>query len=96
MEIYSRQTDPTPVVCERCGWKGQQKDAIHTYQDDGTGEDVEPCDECPECGATDNFIEAALITPNHTCNQCQATQWFPSEYEGDKKCGCGGTFIVRK
>jgi len=58
-EIHGRHEDPTPIKCEECGWEGQAKDAIHTYT--GTGvyitdsgqpdEDVEPVDECPECGS---------------------------------------------
>ena len=56
-KIYSRNDDTTPVICNRCGWKGQIKDMVHTYQDDGTGEDVEAVDECPTCG-TDDVVEA--------------------------------------
>jgi len=52
-QSYSRRDDPTPVKCNRCGWTGMIKDMAHTYRDDGSGEDVEPVDECPECGTDD-------------------------------------------
>jgi len=100
MEIgKGRREDTTPVVCERCGWKGTVKDSVHTYHDDGTGEDVEPTDECPNCGS-DNLTETELVTTgqlwNHRCNQCDGIQWFPDEYKGEKKCDCSGTYIPIK
>jgi len=39
------------IKCEDCGWQGETREAVHTYHDDGTGEDVEPVDECPVCGS---------------------------------------------
>lgn len=45
-----RHVDSNPVICERCLWAGMVRWTYHTYQDDGTGEDVEPVDECPRCG----------------------------------------------
>ena len=58
MEFFSRNEDPAWVECEDCHWIGQVKDCVHTYREDGTtmpdgsptGE-VEPVDECPECGS---------------------------------------------
>lgn len=46
---WGRRDSPEPVRCE-CGWAGMRRWTIHTYQDDGSGEDVEPSDECPRCG----------------------------------------------
>lgn len=57
-ERLSRQSDPTPVKCDSCGWKGKVQDCLHSYQGDGTttskGEptgEVEPVDFCPKCGS---------------------------------------------
>lgn len=44
-----RHSDPDAIRCE-FGWGGMRRWAVHTYGDDGTGEDVEPVDECPDCG----------------------------------------------
>ena len=70
-EFYSRHDDPTPIKCEDCGWQGLAKDAVHTYR--GTGvqitmngqydEDVEPVDECPECG-NENLIPIEMEPAN--------------------------------
>lgn len=46
-----RHVDPDPIWCRRCLWAGPRRWAFHTYQDDGSGEDVEPVDLCPRCGA---------------------------------------------
>ncbi len=35
--------------CLDCGWEGLGKDCNHDYQDDGTGEDVEPVELCLAC-----------------------------------------------
>jgi len=59
-EPFGRHDDPTPVKCNRCGWHGQIKDMIHDYRDDGSGEDVEAVDECPECG-TDDVEEFRIV-----------------------------------
>jgi hypothetical protein len=48
--MWGRHNSPEPIRCDRCGWAGMVRWLIHTYQDDGTGEDVEPVDECPKCG----------------------------------------------
>lgn len=48
--LAGRRGDMTIVACERCGWSGMVKETVHGYGDDGTGEDVVPVDECPECG----------------------------------------------
>jgi hypothetical protein len=45
-----RHVDWTPAECLECGWRGPVRWLRHDYQDDGTGEDVEPVDECPKCG----------------------------------------------
>ena len=45
-----RHEDWSPVLCDECGWRGPRRWAVHTYGDDGSGEDVEPVDECPGCG----------------------------------------------
>lgn len=46
-----RGIDWMPVRCEDCGWAGPLRWACHTYRggfyDD---DDVEPSDECPQCG----------------------------------------------
>lgn len=44
----SRYTDPTSVLCGRCGWTGLVKDCIHTHRGYfiGVG-DVVPVDLCP-------------------------------------------------
>jgi hypothetical protein len=48
--LVGRHQDPTPVTCIRCGWKGRQMDAIHTYKPVICDpEDVEPVDLCPIC-----------------------------------------------
>lgn len=48
--LAGRREDPTPVKCSRCGWKGRQMDAIHTYRSVICDpEDVEPIDKCPVC-----------------------------------------------
>jgi hypothetical protein len=39
-----------PICCPRCLWSGPYRWLCHRYQDDGSGEDVEPSDECPRCG----------------------------------------------
>ena len=69
-EFYDRRTDPTPVKCEDCGWQGLAKDAVHTYRGigifftpDGYDEDVEPVDECPECGS-ENLIPIEMEPAN--------------------------------
>lgn len=46
---WGRRECPEPVVCSRCGWAGPRRWAIHAYRDDGTGEDVDPVDQCPRC-----------------------------------------------
>ena len=48
--VWGRRESPEPVRCEMCGWAGMRRWAIHGYQDDGSGQDVEPVDECPRCG----------------------------------------------
>jgi hypothetical protein len=48
-----RHVDWTPAECLACGWRGSVRWLWHGYQDDGTGEDVEPVDECPKCGSDD-------------------------------------------
>lgn len=48
--FWSRDTAWDLVVCDECGWRGPLRWATHGYRDDGTGEDVEPFDECPRCG----------------------------------------------
>lgn len=56
--MESRHTDLSPVRCLDCGWEGKAYECVHTYRSDGssnpdgspTGE-VEPVDECPECGS---------------------------------------------
>lgn len=45
-----RQDSPMPFMCPRCLWAGPVRWMVHTYCDDGSGEDVEPIDECPRCG----------------------------------------------
>jgi len=63
MGFCSRHCCRLVIKCEECGWQGKIKEAIHTYC--GTGayvtpdgnydEDIEPVDECPECGS-ENLI----------------------------------------
>ncbi len=48
--LWSRRDSPEPVRCDDCGWAGMRRWAIHGYTDDGSGQDVEPTDECPRCG----------------------------------------------
>ena len=50
---WGRRDSPKPVICV-CGWVGPMRWLIHTYADDGCG-DVEPVDECPRCGRTDQY-----------------------------------------
>lgn len=45
-----RDVDPDPIWCDRCGWAGMRRWAIHAYAAVGD-DDVEPCDECPRCAA---------------------------------------------
>ena len=45
-----RHTDLDPLACT-CGWVGSIKSLCHGYEDDGTGEDVTPVDNCPQCYA---------------------------------------------
>lgn len=47
---WGRRESPEPTRCEMCGWAGMRRWTIHGYQDDGSGQDVEPADECPRCG----------------------------------------------
>lgn len=55
-EFHSRYDDPTPIQCEDCGWRGKVMDCIHTYYEiPGTEGDVEPADECPDCGSDNLF-----------------------------------------
>ena len=49
--MESRYTDLTLVECENCGWIGQVKDTIHTYEIVSPGQEVAPVDECPKCGS---------------------------------------------
>lgn len=50
LPVWGRDDSPEPLLCA-CGWGGMRRQVIHTYQDDGTGQDeVEPVDECPRCG----------------------------------------------
>lgn len=48
--IYGRHINPDPIICRCCLWAGPRRWAYHTYQDDGSGEDVEAIDQCPRCG----------------------------------------------
>jgi hypothetical protein len=48
--VWGRRESPEAIRCEMCGWAGMRRWAIHGYQDDGSGQDVEPADECPRCG----------------------------------------------
>lgn len=48
---HGRCTDWAPVSCSVCGWAGPVRWLRHDYQDDGSGEDVEPADFCPRCGS---------------------------------------------
>jgi len=60
--FYGRHNDPTMVECEDCGWKGQVKDCIHTYQGfqvSPVDSDIEPTDECPKCGSR-NLVEPGM------------------------------------
>lgn len=50
--MCGRRNDPTEVECQDCGWKGQRKDMVHDYAQIDE-EEVEPIDECPECGSED-------------------------------------------
>ncbi len=45
-----RHIDWAPARCSECGWAGPTRWLVHDYQDDGSGEDVEPVDRCPRCG----------------------------------------------
>jgi hypothetical protein len=45
-----RHSDMDPDVCPDCGRVWRVRDLVHTYADDGTGEDVVGVDECPDCG----------------------------------------------
>ena len=55
--VLSRYTDEGLVQCDDCGWRGMVKDCVHTYRGiAGSEGDVEPVDECPECGS-DQLIE---------------------------------------
>lgn len=49
--MWGRHDSPEPTRCEECVWKGPRRWALHGYGDDGSGEDVEPRDGCPRCGA---------------------------------------------
>lgn len=51
--LCTRHECEIPAKCNECGWKGLSKDSIHTYHDDGSGEGVEACEECPKCGSED-------------------------------------------
>lgn len=45
-----RRTDGDPTVCEECKHVMRVRDAVHGYQSNGDGDDVEGCSECPKCG----------------------------------------------
>lgn len=47
---WGRHESPEPIKCE-CGWAGPVRWLVHTYGDDGSGEEVELVDECPRCGS---------------------------------------------
>ncbi len=47
--MWGRHESPEPIKCE-CGWAGPVRWLNHAYGNDGSGEDVEPVDECPRCG----------------------------------------------
>ena len=47
---WGRHDSPKAMWCERCGWVGPLRWAIHTYAGCGD-DDVEPVDECPRCGS---------------------------------------------
>jgi hypothetical protein len=51
--IGGRHVDWMPMRCEECGWRGPLRWTFHTYEDDGSGEDVTALDECPKCGSPD-------------------------------------------
>lgn len=44
-----RWVDWMPTTCERCGWSGPVRWAVHAYHAT-SDDDVEPVDECPKCG----------------------------------------------
>jgi len=48
--VGGRHVDWQPAICPRCLWAGPTCWSVHTYGDDGSGEDVVPVDECPRCG----------------------------------------------
>lgn len=48
---WGRRESPEPIHCSTCHWSGPRRWAHHSYQDDGSGQDVEPLDECPCCYA---------------------------------------------
>jgi predicted Zn-ribbon and HTH transcriptional regulator len=48
---HGRHVDWMPVECLECGWRGPERWLRHGYENDGTGEDVEPVDYCPRCGS---------------------------------------------
>lgn len=52
--MWGRMESPEPTRCERCGWRGPRRWAVHDYDSimsiDGEGCDVEPADKCPSCG----------------------------------------------
>jgi len=60
--VTNRDTDPTPVECGDCGWRGTVAECIHTYQGYQVSEDdsdIEPVDECPKCNSR-NLIEPGM------------------------------------
>ena len=59
-DAYSRTEDPCPAICVHCGWAGRWKDLVHGYKPDFTNRDVEPIDNCPDCGSEN--IKSARIT----------------------------------
>jgi hypothetical protein len=47
--LWGRHDSPAPTVCWECGWAGPLRRAVHTYAACDV-DDVEPVDECPQCG----------------------------------------------
>lgn len=47
-----RHTSIRIIRCMDCYHEFLERDAVHGYADDGTGEDVVAEDECPNCGST--------------------------------------------
>ena len=48
--VAGRHRDPDAIRCDKCGWGGMLRLAVHGYKSNWMGDEVDQCDFCPNCG----------------------------------------------